>query len=92
MVFVEKWPFFQLFFLGTIGQENVFYNILKRKKTFLGYKNKNFKRRKIDIFPKGITHGFRPKMTIFPAFFFRQYRPGKCRLRYFTTKKQLSRL
>ena len=39
MVFVEKWPFFQLFFLGTIGQENVFYDILKRKNTFLGYKH-----------------------------------------------------
>ena len=31
--------FIQLFFLGTIGQENVFYDILERKNTFLGYKN-----------------------------------------------------
>ena len=28
MVLVQKWPFFQLFFLDTIGQENVFYDIL----------------------------------------------------------------
>ena len=77
MVLVQKWPFFQLYFLGTIGQENVFYDILERKKTFLGYKKKSLKSRKIDIFPKEITHGFRPKMTIFPTFFFRQYRPGK---------------
>ena len=24
MVLVQKWPFFQLFFLGNIGQENAF--------------------------------------------------------------------
>ena len=24
---------------------------------------------KIDIFPKGLTHGFGPKMAIFPTFF-----------------------
>ena len=30
-------------FLGNIGQENVFYNILEQKSDFLGYKNKNFK-------------------------------------------------
>ena len=33
-------------FLGNIGQENVFYDILERKKTFLGYKNKKFKKKK----------------------------------------------
>ena len=32
MVLVQKWPFFQLFFLGNIGKENVFYDILERKK------------------------------------------------------------
>ena len=31
-----------LFFLGNIGQENVFYDILERKNAFLGYKNKKF--------------------------------------------------
>ena len=34
----------------------------------------------------GLTHGFGPKMAIFPSFFFRQYRPGKCPLRYSRTK------
>ena len=69
MVLVQKWPFFQLFFLGNIGQENVFYDILERKNAFLGYKNNKFKKSKIDIFPKGLTDGFGPKMTIFPSFF-----------------------
>ena len=37
MVLVQKWPFFQLFFLANINQENVFYEILERKNAFLGY-------------------------------------------------------
>ena len=57
------------FFLGNIGQENVFYDILERKNAFLGYKNKKFKKSIIDIFPKGLTHGFGPKMTILAPFF-----------------------
>ena len=44
MVLVKKWPFFHSFlFLGNIGQENVFYNILERKNAFLAYKKKKFK-------------------------------------------------
>ena len=34
------------FFLGNIGKENVFYDILERKNAFLGYRNKNFKKLK----------------------------------------------
>ena len=34
------------FFLGNIDQENVFYDILEQKDTFLGYKNKKFKESK----------------------------------------------
>ena len=44
MVLVQKWQFLQLFLLGNIGRENVFYVILKRKNSFLGYKNKKFKK------------------------------------------------
>ena len=46
MVLVQKWPFFQLFFLGNRGQENVFYDILELKTAFLGYKNKKLKKSK----------------------------------------------
>ena len=31
MVFLQKWPFFQFFFLGNIGQENVLDNTLEQK-------------------------------------------------------------
>ena len=148
MVLVQKWPCLQLSFLGNIGQENVFYDILDKKNAFIFYKKKstksrkidifpkgvnpwfwsknghfsNFffsaiqarkmffmifqnektpfqaiktrssKRRKIDIFPKGLTHGFGPKMAILATCFFRQYRVGKCLLRYSRNKKGLSRL
>ena len=61
-------------------QEKVLNDILQRKNAFLGYKNKKLKSRKIDIFPKGLTHGFGPKMAIFRTFFFRQLRPRKCLL------------
>ena len=40
MVLVQKWQFFQLFFLGNIGQKNVFSDTIKRKNAFLGYKKK----------------------------------------------------
>ena len=61
MVLVQKWPFFLLFCLGNIGQENVFYDILEQKNAFLGYKKTRSKRRKIVIFLKGLTHSFCPK-------------------------------
>ena len=44
MVLVQKWPFFELFFLGNLGQENAFYNILEPKIAFVGYKNKKYKK------------------------------------------------
>ena len=57
------------FFLGNIGQENVFYDILQRKNAFLGYKIISSNSRKIDIFSKGLTHGFGPIMALFWTFF-----------------------
>ena len=58
MVLVQKWPFFQLFFLGNISQGNVFYDILKRKNAFLDYKNKKFKKSKNWHFSKGVNPWF----------------------------------
>ena len=92
MVMVQNWPFFHLFILGNIGQENVFYDILEGKNTFLGYKRRSSKSRKIEIFPKGLALGFGPKVAIIPSFYFKQYRPGKCVLRYSRRRKLLSGL
>ena len=65
------------------------FGIFQNEKTlFQSLKNGSSNSQKIDIFPKGLTHGFGPKMAIFPSFFLRQYRPGKCLLRYPKTKKK----
>ena len=52
--FGPKMAIFPTFFIGNIGQENVFYDILDRKNAFLGYKNKNFnKSKKLTFFQRG---------------------------------------
>ena len=54
MVLVQKWSFFQLFFLGNKDEENVFYDILERKNAFLGYKNEKFKKvEKLTFYQRG---------------------------------------
>ena len=89
----QKLPFFNLFFfLGNIGKENVFNDILERKKLFYAIKTISSKSRKTDIFFKGINPWFWSKNGHFSNFFFRQYRARKCLLRYSRTKKRLSRL
>ena len=50
--------FSMLFFLGNIGQENMFYDILERKNAFLGSKTKKFKKSKNWHFPKGVNPWF----------------------------------
>ena len=62
--------FSNFFFLGNIGQANVFYDILERKNAFWAVKTRSLKSRKIEIFSKGLTHSFGLKMAIFPTFFF----------------------
>ena len=73
-------------------QKNVSYDILQRKNAFLGYKNKKLKKSKNWHFPKEVNSWFRSKNVHFSNFFFRQYRPGKCRLRYSRSKRRLSSL
>ena len=63
MLMVQKCPFLQLFFLGNIGQENVF-GYCRTKKRFCRKKS-----HKTEIFPNGFTHGFGLKMAIFPTIF-----------------------
>ena len=62
--------FSNFFFLGNIGQKNVFYDILEWKKAFLGYKNKMFKKWKNWHFPKGVNRWFRSKNGHVFNFFF----------------------
>ena len=70
MVLVQKWLFFQLFFLGNKGKKSVFYDILERKKAFLRYKKKKFKKSKNWHFSKGVNPWFLFKNGHFSNFFF----------------------
>ena len=46
------------------------FTIFENEKTpFYALKTRSSKTRKLDIFPKGLTHSFVPKMAIFPTFF-----------------------
>ena len=67
---VQNWPFSHLSSLGNIGQENVFYDILERKKAFLEYKNKKFKKSKNWHFSKGVGPWFWSKIGHFSTLFF----------------------
>ena len=139
-----KMAIFETFFQAIQGSCKMSFTIFQNEKTpSQALKTRRSNRRKLDIFPKGLTYGFAPKMTIyptfffqprqarkmsftifqnkktpfqaieisgsksrkidifpwlwsknaiFPTFFFRQYRLGKCLLRYSRTKKRLSRL
>ena len=76
MVLVKNWLFIHLF-LGNIGQENAFYNILEQKNVLLGYKNKNFKKTKNWDFTKEVSTWFWSKLTISPSFFIGDIRQEK---------------
>ena len=62
--------FWNFFFLGNIGQENVFYDILERRNAFSGYKNKKFNKSNNSHFSKGVKPWFWSKNNHFPTFFF----------------------
>ena len=89
---VQNMAIFPTFFLGNVGEKMSFTIFQKAKTPFQARTTGSSKRQKIDIFPKGLTYGFGPKIAIFPTFFFRQFWPGKCLLRYPRTKKRFSRL
>ena len=68
-IFAQKWPFFQLFFLGNIGQENVFNDTLERKNAFQNYENKKFKKSKNWHLSKRVNPWFWPQNRYFAIFF-----------------------
>ena len=70
MAFVQKSPFWQLFVQAIQARKMSFTIFQDVKKLFQAIKTRSSKTRKIDIFQKGLTHGFGPKMTILATFFF----------------------
>ena len=62
--------------------------ILQKEKTpFEGIKTRSSKNRKIDIFAKGLTHGFCPKTAIFPIFFYQAIYARKTSFMIFQNEK-----
>ena len=80
-IYGPKMAIFATFvFQAFLGRKMSFTTFQNDKTPFQAIKTRISKSQKIDIFSKGLTHGFDPKMTIFPNFFSRQYWPGKCLL------------
>ena len=47
----------------------MFYDILERNNAFLGYKKQEVQKvETLGFFQRGLTHGFGPKIAIFPTF------------------------
>ena len=90
--FRSKNGHFSYFSLRNKSKEKVFYDILERKNSFLGYENKKFKKSKNWDFSKGVNPSFWSKKGHFSTFFFMQNRTAKCVSRYFRTKQRLSTL
>ena len=71
MVLVLKWPFFRLLFFrkSRPGKCLLRYSRTKKRLSRL-YNQEVQKVEEVDIFPKGLSNGFGPKMAIFPTFIF----------------------
>ena len=70
MVLVQNRPIFQVFILLNIGQENVFYDIVEIKNSFLSYKIKKLKKSKNWDISKGVSKWFWSKIGHFSKFLF----------------------
>ena len=70
MVLVPKWPFFQLFFKAIYARKMSFTIFSHEKTPMYAIKTTSSKSQKIEMCPKGLTHGFGQKMAIFPPFLF----------------------
>ena len=75
------------FFLGNIGQENVFYDILERKNAFLGYKNKKFEKWKNLHSSKRVNPWFWSKNGHFLTFSFEAIQARKMSFTIFQKEK-----
>ena len=77
MVWVKNVKYGYVFIFRKISQKNVFDNILETKHAFKTRKTRREKNRKIEIFPKGLVHGFGQKCKMWPCFYFSQNKPKK---------------
>ena len=86
--FLSKNGSFSNSFFEAIMARKMSFTIFQKEKTrFQAIKTRRSKSRKIDIFPKGLTHGFGPKMAIFPTFFFQAIQARKMYFTIFQNEK-----
>ena len=86
-----KLAIFPNFFIQAILARKMSFTIFQNKKTpFQAIKTTSLESQKIDIFPffHFFFHFLVIKWPFFQLFFFRQYRQGKCLLRYSIQKKR----
>ena len=88
MVLVQKWPFFKPFFFRQYRPGKCLLRYSRTKKgLFQAIQTRSSKSRKIDIFSKGLTHGFGPKMAVFPTFFYQAIQARKLSITIFWNEK-----
>ena len=86
--FGPKMAILATFFIQALQARKMFLMIFQNEKTpFQAMKTKSPKSRKIHIFPKGLTHGFGPKMAIFATFVFQPIQARKMSFMIFQNKK-----
>ena len=76
--FGPKMAIFPSIFFKTIQGRKMFFTIFQNEKTpYQAIKTRSSKTRKIEIFRKRLTHGFGPKLAIFPTFIFQEIQAKK---------------
>ena len=83
-----KMAIFSTFFFQARQTRKISFTIFQnKKKPFQAIKKRSLNSLKSDIFLKWLTHGFAPKMAIFPTFFFQARQTRKMSFTIFQNKK-----
>ena len=78
---------FKFFFQAIYARKMSFTRFQNEKAPFQPIKTGSSKSRKIDIFPKSLIHGFRPKIALFPTFIFQAIQARKMSFTIFYIEK-----
>ena len=84
--------FLNSFYQALYARKMSFTIFQNEKPPIQAMKTRSSKRRKIDIFPKGLTHGFGLKNGHFSTFSFKAIQAGKMSFTIFQNKKRFSKL
>ena len=87
MVLVQIRPFSQPFCKAIFVRKMTFTITQNEKGNFQAIKTTSSKSRKIDIFAKGLTHGFGPNMALFRTLFFKAILVRKMTFTIFQNEK-----